>query len=231
MPGEIIGLLLFFLLLAIPLILSGEIGLLIFFLLLAIPSTLLWRAKSTAAASLVVVLTIAIWADINMGMPVLTFAILIGGLIYGIFRRKMVLKMFNPAPTDKRFLRGFFWGVLSLSLFLMVAFPQFTDAVGRTQTSRWLGGIKQSVLPKMEENKSNHLPLNRGEFDIPSPQVSLFEMTESGRIIVSGGKEGQLIVVTPSFSVEGSRWCIGGPRKAMPHACRPEFTMSRPVDK
>jgi type II secretory pathway pseudopilin PulG len=122
------------------------------------------------------------------------------------------------------FLKGVLGAVLVLVLAAM-AIPQYADYRARAETDMLLGqlhAVQQRIEAVASEQKS-FLGVAKG---IAKPafsriEVTVFEITQSGAIIVKGGRDGQMLVLSPSFDAEKITWhCVGGPTKDMPAKCR-----------
>jgi Tfp pilus assembly major pilin PilA len=126
----------------------------------------------------------------------------------------------------KCFLKGL-GGALFVLIGASLLIPQYSDYTARAQTVGWLAQV-QAVQSTIEQNaieQKSLLGAGRG-IDTKMFQVAgleLFEITESGMVILRGGAEGQVIVLIPSLSEDRVVWrCIGGSAHAVPTKCRKE---------
>jgi hypothetical protein len=123
------------------------------------------------------------------------------------------------------FLLGVIAGiVLFFSMFFLI-YPQYSDYRARSETVVWLNliqDVKDDIEKKAISNGS-FLGVNN-EIDkdkFQAPGVELFEITETGVIILRGGRDGQVIILAPYFSEKNISWhCIGGSAQAVPIICQ-----------
>ena len=127
-------------------------------------------------------------------------------------------------------MKCFLLGILGALLFLTVAaliIPQYSDYTARAETSKWFGQL-WPILADIEKNAIQQSSLmNAGRNVIVDKdafqnlKVNLIEITETGMVILRGGKEGQVIILIPSLDAEQVTWrCIGGPNRAVSPNCR-----------
>jgi Tfp pilus assembly major pilin PilA len=123
------------------------------------------------------------------------------------------------------FLLGVLVGiVLFFSMFFLI-YPQYSDYRARSEVVAWLAliqNVKDDIEGKAISNAS-FLGVNnwidKDKFQMPG--IDLFEITETGVIILRGGRDGQVIVLIPFFSGKSVNWrCIGGSAQAVPIMCQ-----------
>ena len=119
------------------------------------------------------------------------------------------------------FLLGMLGGLLLLVV-VIVASSQYSDYQSRAQTEEWLYRV-EPIQADIEKNaiRQNSL-MNAGRnVDKKAFQyannLNLFEIAETGMLILRGGKEGQAVILIPSLAAGQVTWrCIGGPSHAIP---------------
>lgn len=108
-------------------------------------------------------------------------------------------------------------GALAVLIGAAIIIPQYSDYRAAAETSGWLAQMDPIRL-KIEEN-AKRLKTMAGagkHIDLPAspPGVTFFEIRDSGEIIMHGGRDGQLVILTPSFAEGTVTWrCLGGPAK------------------
>jgi hypothetical protein len=126
--------------------------------------------------------------------------------------------------TAKCFLLGAVAGIILFSAVFFLLYPQYSDYRAKAEVTAWLEMVKnvQDDIGKKIVSASPLGEVNDG-FDKTKFQavgVDLFEITETGVIIIRGGRDGQVIILIPSFSENDVEWrCIGGSAQAVPSKC------------
>jgi hypothetical protein len=123
------------------------------------------------------------------------------------------------------FLLGVVVGIVLFFFMFFLIYPQYSDYRARTEVVAWLALI-QDVKDDIEEKAISNTSflginnwINKDKFQVPG--IELFEITETGGIILRGGRDGQVIVLIPYFSGESVNWrCIGGSAQAVPTMCQ-----------
>ncbi len=125
-------------------------------------------------------------------------------------------------------IKGFFGAVGGCLLlgFLILAFRphDYEMAEPRYEVGVYLAqlvDIKSMIAARAIQQKS----LNGVGKNLPLPELNplpdFFEISDSGRILLSGGKERVFLVLTPRLENGEIKWnCTGNPRKALPMGCR-----------
>jgi hypothetical protein len=118
-------------------------------------------------------------------------------------------------------------GLIGAFLILICAFliiPEYSDYRARVETSGWMAEIQaiQSIIEQKALKQKSLIGVGNGidkkTFQTTNPDV--FEITESGMIILRGGRDGQVVVLIPSISEQHIAWrCIGGSARAVPGKC------------
>ena len=115
-------------------------------------------------------------------------------------------------------MKCFFKGMLgALTMLFAAAFvvPQYSDYRAASETSSWLNEIeptKDAISAKILRLRTT----SGAGLGIPRPIItrhtpSLIEVTDAGIIFLKGGRDGQVVVLIPSFSANQVSWhCIGG---------------------
>ncbi len=99
-----------------------------------------------------------------------------------------------------------------------VIIPQYSDYRGYAETDQWLVQLRP-LQEAIEANAIRKKSLSGAGKEIAKPRlahdnVTIFEVTDSGVILVKGGRDGQVLVLVPSFEAEKVVWrCVGGPAK------------------
>jgi hypothetical protein len=126
--------------------------------------------------------------------------------------------------TARYFLLGTIVGIMLFFVIFFLVYPQYSDYRARAEVIAWLEIVKdvQNNIEKKVVNPPFFGEVNdefdKGKFQIAG--VDLFEITETGIIILRGGRDGQMIVLIPSFSGKDVKWrCIGGSAQAVPSKC------------
>ena len=125
-------------------------------------------------------------------------------------------------------MKCFLLGMLGTLLILVAAaviIPQYSDYTARVQTEEWLFLVKP-ILADIEKNAIQQNSLmnagrNVNKEALQNANVNLLEITETGVLILSGGRKGQVLILIPSLNAEQVTWrCIGGPAWIAPSGCR-----------
>ncbi len=112
-------------------------------------------------------------------------------------------------------------GALVLWLVAAVLIPRYSDFRAKAETIGWMAQMEPIRL-KIEENAKRLKTMSGAgkDIDLPlswPPGVTLFEIRDSGEIILHGGRDGRLVILTPSFAEGKVTWrCVGGPAKDVP---------------
>jgi len=124
----------------------------------------------------------------------------------------------------KSFVTGCVGALLAIALALFT-FAQYSDYRGRAETEGMLAELepfKQSIEAAATKNKS-FVGIDKvvGKPTTLPAYVDLLEVTDAGEIFIRGGRDGQLVILLPTFVAEKVVWrCIGSPAKDMPGACK-----------
>jgi hypothetical protein len=103
-------------------------------------------------------------------------------------------------------------------------YPMFSDYRGYSEVYSWQVEL-QGVMDEIAANGVKNGSLARsgeGKF-VPmlSPAASDALITESGTIIVVGGRDQLVLVVTPTLTAGKVKWsCFAGPEKDRPRGCQ-----------
>jgi hypothetical protein len=133
-------------------------------------------------------------------------------------------------------MKCFVKGLLGAFLFLICAVfiaTQYSDYRARSGTLYWLA-LVQEVRIEIEQKalKQKSLVGVGNEVDkkafqarnlnaFKASNIEVFDITESGIIILRGGIDGQVVILIPSLSEQDVIWrCVGGSAKAMPDKCK-----------
>jgi hypothetical protein len=125
-------------------------------------------------------------------------------------------------------MRCFLYGIAGACLiaFLVVFVgAQYSDYQARAETGAWLTQIHtvQSVIEEVAIKQKSFLGSGKNidKQKVTLENITVFEITDSGIIILRGGRDGQVITLIPSFVAEKIIWhCIGGSADAMPSKCK-----------
>lgn len=124
----------------------------------------------------------------------------------------------------KCFLKGAI-GALCVLVLAAVIIAQYSDYRARAETDGML--VQLGVVQRAIEADA----VKRGTFAGTATQfvhalpvvtnVRLLEVNDTGTIVAKGGRNGQMIILSPSL-IEGKiRWrCVGAPDKDMPRQCQ-----------
>ena len=125
-------------------------------------------------------------------------------------------------------IKSFFMGALGAIVALFswaIVSSQYADYRTRAETSGWmleLSAVKHAIEERALDRGTlqgvgDDLDLSKFKFH----DAETFEVSSSGQIMVGGGRDGQLVVLTPNLVGTKIAWrCIGGPRYALPAQCR-----------
>ncbi|MES2948917.1 MAG: hypothetical protein V4858_10295 [Pseudomonadota bacterium] len=124
----------------------------------------------------------------------------------------------------KCFLKGALGAFAILVLVAAIA-PLYSDYRARAQTSEWFHQLEpvQRGIEAIAIKQKSFIGIAKSiEKPVFYPDnVTTFQVTDTGAIIIKGGHNGQMLVLSPSFAVEKITWhCMGGPNKDMPINCR-----------
>jgi hypothetical protein len=113
-----------------------------------------------------------------------------------------------------------FLGALLVLILVALIYTQYSDYRAAAETSGWLNDIdetKTNIEKNILRNKST---IRSGEdiqmptFHVPTPPTYT-KIMNNGTIILKGGREGQLVVLVPTFTNTEVIWsCVGGSSKA-----------------
>ena len=122
----------------------------------------------------------------------------------------------------KCLLSGFF-GVLLCLVAATMVLPNYVDYRNRIEILEWLAQVKpiQATIEKkaVQQNSLKNAggDVDKEAFQNANANLSLFEITEAGTLILRGGRVGQVVILIPSLVAEQVTWrCIGGPSHAVP---------------
>lgn len=116
-------------------------------------------------------------------------------------------------------------GALLMLISVFLGISQYSDYRALSEIDGWLAHV-QEIQTEIEQKavKQNSLTgvgNNLQTKKFPNSNLDVFEVSESGTILLRGGRDGQMIVLIPLFSEKGVVWrCIGGSRAAIPKRCR-----------
>jgi len=124
-------------------------------------------------------------------------------------------------------MKCFIYGVIGVLFSLGVFFvgrTQYSDYVVMVQTDRWIGELQ----PLMSEVKAKAIKihsLNGVASDIHKPEpdknTTIFDVLDSGTIVVKGGRDGQLLILVPSLVDDKFTWrCLVGGDNALSRKCK-----------
>ncbi|MDQ1831370.1 pilin [Massilia scottii] len=122
------------------------------------------------------------------------------------------------------FLKGFLGALLMLAL-AAVIIPQYSDYVARAETGVLLvllEPVQRAIEADAAKQKSfagmaKHLALPAKIAD----KLTVFEVSDAGEIIAKGGRNGQMIILSPSLLDGKITWrCLGAPDHDVPARCR-----------
>lgn len=124
-------------------------------------------------------------------------------------------------------MKCFIYGITGVLLTMAVLFvlrTQYGDYLAKVESDRWmtaLGPLRKEV----EEHAIERHSLNDSGVNIHKPQldknVEIFDVFDSGVIVVKGGRVGQLLLLVPTMSGQNVTWrCMVGGKDAMPVQCK-----------
>ncbi len=114
-------------------------------------------------------------------------------------------------------------GALAVLFIAAIVVPNYSDYRARAETSLWLSQM-EPVRLRIEDNAKRLKTMGGAgkQLDLPAallPKVALLEIRDSGEIILQGGRDGQLVILTPSYAAGKVTWrCLGGTTRDVP--CR-----------
>jgi hypothetical protein len=112
-------------------------------------------------------------------------------------------------------------GALAVLICAAIVVPQYSDYRAAAETSRWLAQMDPVRLAIEQNAMLLKTMAGAGKYiDVPAsllsppPGATLLEIRDSGEIILHGGSDGQLVILTPSFAEGKVTWrCLGGSAK------------------
>lgn len=118
-------------------------------------------------------------------------------------------------------------GALVAIVGVLVFNSQYSDYLARAETYEWLAKaqVTKSLIEKNATKQGSLISAgNSVNNTLRRPSnLDVFEVTDSGIILLRGGREGQFIALIPSVLNGRIVWrCIGGPIRAMPNNCGTE---------
>ena len=122
------------------------------------------------------------------------------------------------------FLKGLLGALLMLALAAAII-PQYSDYRALAETSNLLVQLEpvqraieaDAVKQKSFAGMAKHLA---NTAFIPN-KLTVFEVTEAGVIIAKGGRDGQMIILSPSLLDGKITWrCLGAPDHDVPARCK-----------
>ena len=125
-------------------------------------------------------------------------------------------------------IKSFFMGALGAAVALFAWFivsANYADYRTRAETSGWMVDLI-AVKHAIEKRASNLGTLQGSGDDLDLSafkfhDAQTFQVSSAGQIMVGGGRDGQLVVLTPTLVGTKVAWrCVGGPRYAVPAECR-----------
>jgi hypothetical protein len=125
----------------------------------------------------------------------------------------------------KHFLLGIFVGLVVLLTGFLVIVPQYSDYRSASETSAWFAQI-EGIQDVIEQNALKNLSLSNAGRGVDKKIFQRENMDElhifmTGEIVIRGGRDGQMLMLVPSFDGTSITWhCIGGPIWAMPPWCQ-----------
>jgi hypothetical protein len=115
-------------------------------------------------------------------------------------------------------------GAIAAIAGLLFFYPQYSDYKARAETSGWLVQLQtiQDTIAR-EAIKKGSLRDVGNAVDANALQnsgLTGFMILDGGTIVLSGGSEGQVVVLVPSLRGATVTWhCIGGSTQAVPGKC------------
>jgi hypothetical protein len=127
--------------------------------------------------------------------------------------------------TARHFLSGVIAGIILFLVAFLWFYPLYSDYGAAAQTGWWFltaervqVDIEQKAFGNPDFSKLDE-ELYKKEFRALG--VDFFKITETGMIILRGGRDGQVTVLIPSFSGESVSWrCVGGSARSVSGNCK-----------
>lgn len=115
---------------------------------------------------------------------------------------------------------GVILGVLAIA-----RFDPSLEYTGRGDTSAMILTLRPVLMTlqatALKQKSLSHLHYDFDQVDLKNAGIHDIHMSAAGEIVVKGGKEGQMLVISPTFEGDKVVWhCGGGPRRDMPNMCR-----------
>lgn len=117
-----------------------------------------------------------------------------------------------------------FAGMFAAILFYLMVIPFYSDYRAAAETDTWikqLAPIKDKISSRIAKDKTvlgSGASVDRASLSLRD--VSVFEITDSGALLIKGGREGQFVMLIPTLIDGQVSWrCVGGPTSAMPEGC------------
>ncbi|MDM5176420.1 pilin [Massilia sp. DJPM01] len=120
-------------------------------------------------------------------------------------------------------------GALLMLALAAVIIPQYSDYIARSETSVvlvLLEPVQRAIAADAVKQKSfagmaKHLANPALIADRLTGMLTVFEVSDAGVITAKGGRDGQMIVLSPSLLDGKIQWrCIGAPDHDMPARCK-----------
>jgi hypothetical protein len=125
----------------------------------------------------------------------------------------------------RHFFSGFLTGIISLLLLLVWIYPLYSDYRAVAETQRWLVEVRPIQIT-IQENALEAKSLSSAGHGVDGEMLKipldldLLEITETGTIIMRGGRDEQVVILIPSLESEGVTWrCIGGSGRSVMRIC------------
>ncbi|NHZ97708.1 pilin [Massilia sp. CCM 8734] len=123
----------------------------------------------------------------------------------------------------KCFLKGVL-GALCVLVLAAVIIPQYSGYRARAETGKMLvelGAVQYAIEADAVKRGTFAGTATQLTQALPVPSnVTLFEVNDTGVIVAKGGRNGQMIILSPLFVDGKIQWrCIGAPDKDMPDRC------------
>jgi hypothetical protein len=124
----------------------------------------------------------------------------------------------------RSFLLGFCGALTVLVASAMLA-PFYSDYRAAAETSAWMNEIRplqrQIEEAALKQGTLRGVKERLGQISLDAPALDVLEVLDGGAIVLRGGRNGQLLVVVPSFDSGKVSWrCIGGSKNAVLGACK-----------
>jgi hypothetical protein len=112
----------------------------------------------------------------------------------------------------------FVTGVIFALFSVLIVKPYISDYMAYSEVYNWivqLDDLKKEIEIKLTEGEEVNVL-----FPTLVPEAMFYTVTDTGVIIVSGGKEGQVLVLIPRRGDSIIWTCVVGPNRASPKQCR-----------